>query len=118
MKLTIIREDGTVYKDGVSFCNLDLAEIPANIHAVQFNSLSNTGWIEFAQNDFGEKAPNEIITSLPVWAVSSMNKWHEAKAAEEAAIEEARIAATIIANQPKTAEEAVSLATNESVTTP
>jgi hypothetical protein len=86
MKLTIIRADGAVYKDGVSYSNLDLTAVPSDVHALQFNDASNAGWIEFVQDDFGDKAPNEKITSLPEWATTAITKWDEAKAAEEAAI--------------------------------
>ena len=89
MKLTIIPSDGAVYKDGVSYSNLDLAAVPADVHALQFNDASNAGWIEFVQDDFGDKAANEKITSLPAWATTAISKWDEAKAA----IEAARIAA-------------------------
>ena len=86
MKLTIIPSDGAVYKDGTSYSGLDLTAIPSNVHALQFNDASNAGWIEFTQDDFGSKAPNEKITSLPDWALTAATKWDEAKAAEEAAI--------------------------------
>lgn len=86
MKLTIIRADGAVYKDGVSYSGLDLSAVPSDVHALQFNDASNAGWIEFAQDDFGDKPANEKITSLPAWATTAMAKWDEAKAAEEAAI--------------------------------
>ena len=85
MKLTIIRADGAVYKDGVSYSGLDLAAVPSGVHALQFNTASNAGWIEFVQDDFGAKAANEMITSLPAWATTAMTKWDDAKAAEEAA---------------------------------
>ena len=84
MKLTIIRTDGAVYKDGVSFSGLDLSSIPANVHALQFNDASNAGWIEFVQDDFGDKPANEKITALPVWATTAMGKWNEAKVSQEA----------------------------------
>ena len=84
MKLTIIRTDGAVYKDGVSYSNLDLSSIPANVHALQFNDASNAGWIEFAQDDFGDKPANEKITALPVWATTAMGKWNEAENARAA----------------------------------
>jgi hypothetical protein len=97
MKLTIIRADGAVYKDGVSYSDLDLATVPADVHALQFNDASSVGWIEFVQDDFGAKAANEMITSLPSWATTAMTKWDDAKSAEQAAIaaaaEQARIAA-------------------------
>ena len=66
--------------------------IPINIHALQFNDVSNAGWIEFVEDDFGGKLPNEKITSLPSWAVSASAKWDEAKViddAEKKAAEEA-----------------------------
>ena len=99
MKLTIIRADGAVYKDGVSYSGLDLAAVPSDVHALQFNDASNAGWIEFVQDDFGDKAANEMITLLPAWATTAMTKWDEAKAAQEAAILAAQQAAV---DQPVT----------------
>jgi hypothetical protein len=90
MKLTIIREDGAVYKDGISYSGLDLSAVPTNVHALQFNDASNAGWIEFTQDDFGDKAANEKITSIPAWATTALTKWDEAKAVQEAAIEAAQ----------------------------
>jgi len=80
MKLTIIPIDNSVYKDGVSYVGLDLSSIPVDVHALQFNDNSNTGWIEFTS-----PIPNEEITSLPTWAITAMAKWDEAEAAEQAA---------------------------------
>lgn len=85
MKLTIIPVDSTVYVDGVSFGNLDLSSAPADVHALQWNSVS--GWIEFKDLDDGTKPQNQIITELPDWAVTACAKWDEAKAAFDAAIE-------------------------------
>ena len=93
MKLTIIPSDGAVYKDGTSYSDLALTDVPSNVHALQFNDASNSGWIEFTQDDFGNKDVNQTITSLPTWAIAAISKWDEAKAAELAAIEAARIAA-------------------------
>jgi hypothetical protein len=86
MKLTIIPIDGAVYKDGVSYSNLDLSAAPAEVHALQFNDVSSKGWIEFTENDEGAKAANEVITSLPDWAIIASTKWDEAKTAQEQAI--------------------------------
>jgi hypothetical protein len=88
MKLTIICEDGAVYKDGVSYSNLDLSAVPADVHALQFNDVSNDGWVEFTS-----PIPNEEITALPVWAITAMAKWDEAEAARLAAEEAKRLAA-------------------------
>jgi hypothetical protein len=90
MKLTIIRADGAVYKDGVSYSGLDLTAVPADVHALQWKDTK--GWIEFVDSD-GIKPQNKAIISLPAWATTAATKWDEAKAAEEAAIETARIAA-------------------------
>jgi len=97
MKLTIIRADGAVYKDGVSYSGLDLAAVPADVHALQWKDTK--GWIEFVDSDNGTKPQNETITALPAWANTAMTKWDEAKVAEEAAIAAAVKAA---ADQPVT----------------
>lgn len=100
MKITIIREDGAVYKDRFSYSGLNLSDIPDDVHALQFNSVSSTGWIEFTTT-----IPNEEITALPTWAITAMTKWDEAEAARLAA-EEARLAAEeaarLAAEQAKT----------------
>lgn len=83
MKLTIIPIDGAVYKDGYSYSGLDLSSVPANVHALQW--YETEGEIEFSGRP---KPQNEIITELPSWATEALNKWNEAKAAEEAATAE------------------------------
>jgi len=90
MKLTIIRTDGAVYKDGISYSGLDLSSVPTSVHALQFNDASNAGWIEFTEDDFGEKDANQKITSLPEWAITAMTKWDEAKVSEAAAAAQPR----------------------------
>jgi hypothetical protein len=94
MKLTIIRADGAVYKDGVSYSGLDLTAVPADVHALQWKDTK--GWIEFADSDDGTKPQNELITTLPTWATTAMTKWDEAKIAQETAVAQAA------ANQPQT----------------
>jgi hypothetical protein len=91
MKLTIIPSDGAVYKDGVAYSGLDLSVVPTNIHALQW--YDSEGEVEFNGKP---KAQNELITVLPDWVNVCLNKWDEAKAAEEAAI------AFAAANQPIT----------------
>jgi hypothetical protein len=82
MKLTIITADNAVYKDGVSYLDLDLSScgIPENVWALQWQDTS--GWIE----DKSALVDNTPITELPDWANACLTKWDEAKAAEEAAI--------------------------------
>jgi hypothetical protein len=98
VKLTIIRGDGAVYKDGISYLHLDLTAVPSDIHALQFNDATNKGWIEFVMTDEGQKPPNEAITALPSWAITALTKWEEAKVTEEAA---RTAAAAAMANQPQ-----------------
>ena len=100
MKLTIIPTDNAVYVDNHNYSGLNLssANIPSNVHALQWKNT--TGWIEFIDNDDGTKPQNQSITELPDWANACVVKWNEAKAAEEAA---ALAAAQAAANtQPAT----------------
>ena len=82
MKVTIITADNAVYKDGVSYLDLDLSScgIPENVWALQWQDTS--GWIE----DKSALVQNQDITELPAWATACVTKWDETKAAEEAAI--------------------------------
>ena len=82
MKLTIITADNAVYKDDVSYWDLDLSScgIPDNVWALQWQDTS--GWVE----DKSALVNNITITELPAWATACVTKWDETKAAEEAAI--------------------------------
>jgi len=80
MKLTIIKNDGAVYKDNLSYLNLSLPTIPSDVHALQWNE--STGHIEFVNN---VKA-NEAITELPSWANDALTAWQTAYDAEQAEI--------------------------------
>ena len=77
MKMTIISSDNTVYVDGVAKMELDLTTcgIPSDVHALQWFDVK--GWIEF--NDDGDpftpRPPNEIIESLPQWALNCYDVW-------------------------------------------
>lgn len=86
MKLTIITADNAVYKDGVSYSNLDLSScgIPENVWALQWQDTS--GWVE----DKSALVQNQDITKLPTWANACLIKWDEAKAAQEAATQTAQ----------------------------
>ena len=75
MKLTIIVGDNAVYKDRVAFFPVDLSATPSNVHALQFDTDTNTGHIEF------KDAANEEITFLPDWAVTAFNNYDTAVAA-------------------------------------
>jgi hypothetical protein len=95
MKLTIITADNAVYKDGVSYSDLNLSvcDIPSNISALQWQDTA--GWVE----DKSAMIQNKNITELPTWANACLTKWDEAKAAEEAAMLAAQQAAILAAQQ-------------------
>jgi hypothetical protein len=66
MKLIIIKDDGAVYKDNVSYSELSLPNIPNDVHALQWNN--DKGHIEFTNNvkvstfvfkSFNEYAPGK-----------------------------------------------------------
>lgn len=80
MKLTIIKDDGAVYKDSVSYADLSLPTIPSDVHALQWNN--DKGHIEFVDN---VKA-NESITELPSWANDALTAWQTAYETEQAEI--------------------------------
>jgi hypothetical protein len=79
MKITIIPADGAVYKDNVSFSELDLSCAPADVHALQW--FGEKGWIEFSVDADFNKPANQNITELPVWVATALTKWDEAQAA-------------------------------------
>ena len=85
MKLTIIKDDGAVYKDGLSYSNLSLPTLPPDVHALQWNN--DKGHIEFVDN----VKPNETITELPSWANDALTAWQQAYDAEQAAISDAKV---------------------------
>jgi hypothetical protein len=78
MKLTIIPIDSFVAVDGNGLHQpLDISNcgIPTHVHALQW--LETKGWIEFddSQDPFSPKLPNEIIESLPEWALACVAVW-------------------------------------------
>jgi PIN domain nuclease of toxin-antitoxin system len=68
MKLTIIPNDGAVYKNDICFLEVTLENVPLNVHALQWNKKD--GWIEYSDG-----SANQEIQSLPDWAVSAVAAW-------------------------------------------
>lgn len=79
MRLTIIRDMGLVHVDGNGFDELDMSDVPADVHALQW--YGSNGEIEY-----NDGKGNAEITELPVWANLAKDK-KDAKDAEEAASE-------------------------------
>lgn len=71
-KITIIVEDNTVVKNGVSHEGLDLSScrIPSNVSALQWDNTA--GEIEF-----DTAIENEVITELPTWATACEALWQQ-----------------------------------------
>ena len=61
MKISIIREDKCVVKDGVGISGLTLSSCPSDTWAVQWDTTTSTGEVE--KNDLSV----ETITSLGVY---------------------------------------------------
>ena len=72
-KISIIFDDKTVSQDGIGYQVSDLGNAPDHIHALQWNG--NAGWIEFLEDDMGNKAPNEILSALPDWISLLLSQW-------------------------------------------
>ena len=82
MKLTIISDDSYVAVDGDnSHRPLDLSAcgIPEEVHALQW--FDTKGWIEFDDpiDPFAPKPSNEIIETLPEWALACVGAWESWK---------------------------------------
>jgi len=105
MKLTIIVNDETAYKNGVAYHSLDMASVPSNVHALQFNDENNKGHIEFVADENGDILAPQQITQLPDWANAVFVKWDEAKVAEQLAIQLAEQLALENAIQPNIGEQ-------------
>jgi hypothetical protein len=73
MKLTIIPSDKIVCEDGKCYMPLNWSETPANVHALQYDTVLSSGWIEYNDGQV-----NEPIASLPQWALNAELAWDEA----------------------------------------
>jgi len=62
MKISIINPDNTVVVDGVCFDSLDLSLVPSTVHAIQFDTATSSGHIEYRGG-----ALNEEITSIAAY---------------------------------------------------
>lgn len=81
MRVSIIKEDGTVVKDGVAYTDLDLSALPSEFHALQW--YDTKGDVE--SKDADGNPVNTAITDMSQyqWCVDA---WQAAYDAEQAAI--------------------------------
>lgn len=72
-RISIIVDDGAVYLDQWTYINLDLhlCGIPEEIHAMHW--INGQGQIEFR-----DTRHNQIIETLPDWALKALDLWETA----------------------------------------
>ena len=85
MKISIIREDKTVVKDGIGIGGLTLSSCPSDTWAVQWDTTTSTGEVE--KNDLSV----ETITSLGIYQ-SCVDEFDTKKAELDAALAAAEAA--------------------------
>jgi len=76
MKISIINPDSTVVIDGLGFDSLDLSTISSTTHAIQFDSATSTGHVEY-----NDGTANEAITSIAAYQ-SIIDAWQVVKDAQ------------------------------------
>ena len=79
MKISIINPDSTVVIDGLGFDSLDLSTISSTTHAIQFDTATSTGHVEY-----NDGTANEAITSIAAYQ-STIDAWQVVKDAWQAA---------------------------------
>jgi hypothetical protein len=81
MKISIINPDSTVVIDELGFNNLDLSTLSSTIHAIQFDTATTTGHVEYNNG-----TANEAITSIAAYQ-SIIDAWQAAKDAQPVPVE-------------------------------
>jgi len=76
MKISIINPDSTVVIDGLGFDSLDLSTIPSTTHAIQFDTATSIGHVEY-----NDGTANEAITSIAAYQ-SIIDAWQVVKDAQ------------------------------------
>ena len=76
MKISIINPDSTVVIDGLGFNSLDLSTISSTTHAIQFDTATSTGHVEYNNG-----TANEAITSIAAYQ-SIIDAWQVVKDAQ------------------------------------
>ena len=76
MKISIINPDSTVVIDGLGFDSLDLSTISSTTHAIQFDTATSVGHIEY-----NDGTANEAITSIAAYQ-SIIDAWQVANDAQ------------------------------------
>lgn len=98
MRISVIKQDGLVGKDGLSFSNLDLSFLPSNIRAFQwYDTYGEIEFERFVENGKLVIPENEFVTVEPSWFSSVIAAWDIGKQAKDEF--DARSAAELLAEQ-------------------
>lgn len=81
MRITIVPEDGNVGVDG-EFRLVDMTGLPDDIWAIQFNTETQKGHVEYREDAEGNRIPNESITDFSAYQFM-VNRWEDAAPAPE-----------------------------------
>jgi len=81
MKISIINPVSTVVIDGLGFNSLDLSTISSTTHAIQFDTATSTGHVEY-----NDGTANELITSITAYQ-SIIDAWQVVKDAQPVPVE-------------------------------
>ena len=81
MKISIINTDSIVVVDGLGFDSLDLSTISSATHAIQFDTATSTGHVEY-----NDGTANELITSITAYQ-SIIDAWQVVKDAQPVPVE-------------------------------
>ena len=74
--------EADVVVDGVGYLNITSSDIiPANVHALQYYPATNTGHIEYTNND--DNLAIADASGIPAWANTMITRWNGEKAYAE-----------------------------------
>lgn len=88
MKISIIKEDNAVVIDGIGFLEMDLSSVGTDVHAIQFDTETSKGHIEYKDDRVNEEITDitpyqSIIDSHAQKKTELDTQEQEAKAFEE-----------------------------------
>ena len=91
MIISIIVPDTTVVIDGVGYSDIDVSSLASNIKAIQFNTSTNTGHIEYddgiANEDITSVSPYQSIVAAHIVKKANEDSEVETAASEQTALE-------------------------------
>tara|TARA_R110002020_G_scaffold172416_1_gene362778 strand:+ start:1639 stop:1890 length:252 start_codon:yes stop_codon:yes gene_type:complete len=66
MRVTIVKQDETVTKDGVSHIEIDMSDLPNNVHAIQwYDTVGDVEYIDETQSEIVHIRNEEITDFSP-----------------------------------------------------